>query len=1259
MGPVWRTIIRVMVSRLQVFLFAALLCGGLSFCLVSAQEEQRVIQTGVFFRSREVVREVVSKTWSYIFPPRLPEGDIPPDTGNKQTKVNKSKNGVLWKIFLWWRAQSEKLASDWHEATSMTSDPKELQNVREQCACLVILYVIVHHGLRIVTFNNYRDWIVMKPSCSEQVGDCHMLPSAFNCRLKTPGLHLRYIVEIAHGQTDLILAFVMGLAMYLHIMCPSFVVVFMVFIQFVGFQASSWFDIFAELKSMTPCIEKSVQCLTMYARQLVTTTVLQMATSCICVAFYAIPILFKEPPRVFQRPFAPPLAWWTPNPFWVEVNATSVTETWKTVVQEYRKPEAGLFFYFTTAEHLWTMLIVKLVIDALILAELRRTDVASLWTGHVIKLKAIFPFLLIMHRVNLFPMLQLTPMTLGINAFMAITNVSFAMMINPLVGVFLSVCKLIPFVGGCVAWILQKLFNNVAKPFQSQIYGNTMIDAFTLSGPAYTKATGETHMTVVMVFGVVLFFLSICLNLSHIESSEVLTHVSNNIKAVLCRPHRPTLKLASFVWIFMAGFVLFTRSDLLVSAIDSTVATNNLEWPVSIIVVLCVDVAINLMWFILFVAGTVCRMFSDKNNSDRLCFQTVHFMHSHAKDTTRIKSDNLVIQTHAYVQLPSFQILFMFDERVYFYMVMSICLPIEVPLASRLLGNVDLTRTMECCYYDQDEGQGILYGKYARRRIYMDKMRAKNLKREALAKESAQKDKAVANEGIINAPPKAKTASPTVLKLKPVSTETALSNNMSADTTSKVNTWLLSVKDTACTFLQTKKATILAAHTTTSRTHTTPRKKNQPLSYEHQCPYVPEDHIMALSDAKIEQLNDEKREQLKASGLKTTTPKVCKNSNSGKKGITCKHVFFGYLMFAGVCIVYMCVGYGALLFEGGPVPVATGQAPFQEPTVVPMPEIKILEDKLAAALSDYARHNESLQQKTAILEESLREQILIASDMTLKLGDAKQDVLNFQTKLESASSDLQDTLLRQKDWNRTMLASLDAGKEALRNMTHQHHVLQAALDRQQVSNSSMLASLDTSRVALRDMTQQHDALMAEVLSFRNKPNVCACTKSGMPTRLEEVHVALSTMTREHDVLQAKVLDLQSALNNSVPALEFESVQLVAEQCRGAYDRLDMSYDYLINFSIDWLSDLEQRTTTLVDLVDMQEDAMEEALAEEDAMEEAPEHDTTSDDARANEVATRAPSSVVRSVAMEVLSNIMAPTVVFLVPFSVFVAFCGY
>ena len=213
---------------------------------------------------------------------------------------------------------------------------------------------------------------------------------------------------------------------------------------------------------------------------------------------------------------------------------------------------------------------MKCVIDAMLLTELHLLDVASQSTAQAIKLKAIIPFFVVRHRLNLFPMLQLSQATLSVNAFMAFTNMSFAMLVNPVIGLFLSACKKIPFVG----WIVAQFFKNVTSVFKIQQFGNTMIDAFSLKASAYSADTADAQAVFVVVCIWVCLCLGFCYSLSYSKHAQVLDCVKSNFTAVLCHSHRPTLLLAASVWTFLALFVVLARPFSFFSELNPAVATD-------------------------------------------------------------------------------------------------------------------------------------------------------------------------------------------------------------------------------------------------------------------------------------------------------------------------------------------------------------------------------------------------------------------------------------------------------------------------------------------------------------------------------------------------------------------------------------------------------------------------------------------------------------------------------------------------------------
>ena len=247
-------------------------------------------------------------------------------------------------MYQWWSAKSQKMASNMIAATTRPIEPTDLKNVREMSVGLCILYMIVHFILRFQTLTYVRNWTVLRnPRCEEEPRFCNLIPTSFISKSWKKDVQTREIVSTSHGTSGCILPVVIGLALYLHPFCPFFVVVFIVSIQFVGFKpASSWFDRICEMFSMTSCILLGVQCLTEYARQLVPTSVHQMATSCICIAFYAILILFEAPSRLTCTDTIN-VTLGTPNPLWVTVDSNSMTETWQTA----RIPQDRTGFVFS------------------------------------------------------------------------------------------------------------------------------------------------------------------------------------------------------------------------------------------------------------------------------------------------------------------------------------------------------------------------------------------------------------------------------------------------------------------------------------------------------------------------------------------------------------------------------------------------------------------------------------------------------------------------------------------------------------------------------------------------------------------------------------------------------------------------------------------------------------------------------------------------------------------------------------------------
>ena len=201
-------------------------------------------------------------------------------------------------------------------------------------------YVLIFFILHNLTCVHTSNWTINRNPRRIGPDEWSLTPSYCHVFSLFGGVKTREIVSMSHGTRGCIFPIVMGLAMYLHPLCPFFVVVPVVLMAFVGFCDKSWYDRIIAVFNMDPFITRGVECFTEYVKTLVPSSVLQMATCCILTALYAMPLLFEAPPRLtFTDSINETLV--TPNPSWVAVNASSMIETWQTVMQEYRETEQG------------------------------------------------------------------------------------------------------------------------------------------------------------------------------------------------------------------------------------------------------------------------------------------------------------------------------------------------------------------------------------------------------------------------------------------------------------------------------------------------------------------------------------------------------------------------------------------------------------------------------------------------------------------------------------------------------------------------------------------------------------------------------------------------------------------------------------------------------------------------------------------------------------------------------------------------------
>lgn len=227
-------------------------------------------------------------------------------------------------------------------ATGKPISPLDLKNVQEDCYRLCVGYVLIFFILQNLTRFHTSHWKINRTPRRNGTEDYNLTPSCSHFVNFGEGVETREVVSIRHGSRGCIFLIVMGLAVYLHPMCPFFVVVPVVLLAFIGFRDNdkTCYDKVMALFDMDVMFTSGVHCFTEYVKTLVPSSVLQMATCCILTALYAMPLLFEAPPRLtFTDSINETLV--TPNPSWVAVNASSMIETWQTVMQEYRETEQG------------------------------------------------------------------------------------------------------------------------------------------------------------------------------------------------------------------------------------------------------------------------------------------------------------------------------------------------------------------------------------------------------------------------------------------------------------------------------------------------------------------------------------------------------------------------------------------------------------------------------------------------------------------------------------------------------------------------------------------------------------------------------------------------------------------------------------------------------------------------------------------------------------------------------------------------------
>ena len=121
--------------------------------------------------------------------------------------------------------------------------------------------------------------------------------------------------------------------------------------------------------------------------------------------------------------------------------------------------------------------------------------------------------------------------------------------------------------------------------------------------------------------------------------------------SVVTQSHASTLIVVSLVWTLIGVYMLCARPYSFFET-PLLVPTTNLytDWPLVVVLILCVDVAINLLWLLVFIASTV---YAHKYEMKTLHFVTVAFLHSHEQADQKVETDHTMIFRHTCVLFPT------------------------------------------------------------------------------------------------------------------------------------------------------------------------------------------------------------------------------------------------------------------------------------------------------------------------------------------------------------------------------------------------------------------------------------------------------------------------------------------------------------------------------------------------------------------------------------------------------------------------------
>ena len=425
-------------------------------------------------------------------------------------------------------------------------------------------------------------------------------------------------------------------------------------LYFVGFASSRWSDMFAEMCNMQSCLTETFKCIRLMLGTLLTLSVETVATSCVCMWWYVMPSLFEVAPGACPTTMLadPPTC----------VDKLRVTIQYKAVPsalhEVYRAcvgsaPEAWLVFQ--DSDVLIALLLFKFATDLVLIFDARESKIVcvpSFVTGLVLRLKALAPIACISQVANLRMLLRTTPAMDAVHTGLTVSNLSLAGLLNPLISLALDVVAWIP----GARLLIQLMFSDTAHVLSTSSTGSAWIQQASFATVTNTASHDTQDSLFVFVCVRAAALLWILTTVMASEHPDLCRAAWNSAKAALYLPHRPTLRVATAVWVLLALLVPVWRYSAAGFARSAVVAAPTLwkEWPVVLVQALLVDLALNAAFLLLLAVGTAQRAMGA--GTTRTKFVSTSFASTHPQhNSPNVLTHWFAHTEHFYQQLPSVQ----------------------------------------------------------------------------------------------------------------------------------------------------------------------------------------------------------------------------------------------------------------------------------------------------------------------------------------------------------------------------------------------------------------------------------------------------------------------------------------------------------------------------------------------------------------------------------------------------------------------------